>query len=169
MVLVTAFTPFGDFTENMSMKVLELLPDSVDKLVVPTSYEAAFNELKKYIDVNSPSAIVLLGQAPRDKITVERVAINIADSTLTDNDGVVLTDAPIMKGGHAAYFSTLPIKKMIAAADARISDSAGTYVCNSLMYKALSYVEVPCGFVHIPQSGDPCYFAAELMKMVNCI
>ena len=169
MVLVTAFTPFGGFSENMSMKVLELLPGTVNKLVVPTSYEGAFNELKKYIDANSPSAIVLLGQAPRDKINVERVAINVADAALPDNDGVVLTDAPLIEGGPAAYFSTLPIKKMIAAADARISDSAGTYVCNSLMYKALNYVSVPCGFVHIPQSGDPRYFAAELMKMVNCI
>lgn len=169
MVLVTAFTPFGDYSENMSMKVLELLPDSVDKLVVPTSYDGSFKELKKYIDAHSPSAIVLLGQAQRDRITVERVAINIADATLPDNNGVVLTDAPLIEGGPAAYFSTLPIKKMIAAADSRISDSAGTYVCNSLMYRALSYADVPCGFVHIPQSGDPRYFAAELMKMVNCI
>lgn len=168
MVLVTAFTPFGGESENMSMKVLSLLPDTVDKLVVPTSYEGGFAALRSYLDAHEPAAVILLGQASRPRLSVERVAINVADARLPDNDGVVLTDAPLEEGGPAACFSTLPIKKMAAAADACISDSAGTYVCNCLMYKALRRLDgrIPCGFVHVPKDGDEAYFAAEIVKMI---
>ncbi len=172
-ILVTAFTPFGSFSENNSAKTMELLPDEgIKKLLLPTSYERSFSELKKQLETSPAAAVVMLGQAPRDKITVERVAINVADCSMADNDGAVLTDSPLVEGGDAAYFSTLPIKEMLKAADCRISNTAGTYVCNALFYKTAHYLHgsgIPCGFIHIPQEGSPLEYAAELVKMLRVI
>lgn len=173
-ILITAFTPFGDFSENKSAEVMNRLPENegIKKLLLPTSYGRSASEMIAYISENPVKAVVMLGQAPRNKITVERVAINTGDCSMPDNDGVILTGVPLEKTGPAAYFSTLPIKKMLAAADCQISNTAGTYVCNSLMYRTLHWLDgskIPCGFVHIPQDGDAGYYAAELMKMVRCI
>ncbi len=173
-VLITAFTPFGEFKRNMSAEVLELLPEdgNIKKLLLPTSYGGSIEKLRQYLAENPVSAVILTGQAPRGKITVERVAINVGDCSLPDNDGVVMDDAPLDCGGPAAIFSTLPIKKMALAADGSVSNSAGTYVCNSLMYKALRLLDgsgVPCGFVHLPQDGNAAELSDKLMKMVECI
>lgn len=171
-ILVTAFTPFGGFTENMSAKVMELLPQSVKKLLLPTSYRRSFEELKKYLEENKVDAVVLLGQAPRERLTVERVAINVGDCSLADNDGVILANVPLVEGGENAYFATLPLHKITEAADCTISNTAGTYVCNSLMYKTLHYLKntkIPCGFLHIPQNTDPAACACELNKILNVL
>lgn len=172
-ILVTAFEPFGGFSENMSAKVLELLPcDGIKKLLLPTSYRRSAGELIKYLSGNPVRAVVLLGQAPRGELNLERVAINLADASLPDNDGVTLTDEALEPDGPAAYFSTLPLKKMLSLAECRISNTAGTYVCNSLMYRALHMLDgtdIPCGFIHIPQEGDPAYFAAGLNKLLACL
>lgn len=171
-ILITAFTPFGGFTENMSAKVMELLPSRFHKLLLPTSYERSFAELKKYLEEKKIDAVVLLGQAPRERLTVERVAINIADCTLADNDGVILEDEKLVKDGENAYFSTLPLKRMVSAAECQISNTAGTYVCNSLMYKALHYLKdtkILCGFIHIPQNTDPSVCADNLTKILGVI
>ncbi len=171
-ILVTAFTPFGNFTENKSAEVLSLLSGKYQTLLLPTSYERSFRLLKEYIEKYPVWAVALLVQAPREKITVERVAINIADCSLADNDGTVLTDTPLVPDAPAAYFSTLPIKAMLRAADCAVSNTAGVYVCNALMYKALHFFAgsgVLCGFVHIPQSGDAHILAAELQKILAAV
>ncbi len=172
-ILVTAFDSFGGFGENSSENTMKLLADKrIKKLLLPTSYERSFSMLKAQLERLPASAVVMLGQAPRDKITLERVAINVADCSMADNDGVVLTDSPLIEGGDAAYFSTLPIKEMLKAADCRISNTAGTYVCNALFYKTARYLYksgVPCGFIHIPREGSPRYFAAELNKMLSVL
>ena len=173
-ILVTAFTPFGGMEKNMSSMVLDCLPDEIGymrlhKLLIPTSYERAFGELQHYLDENQVDAVVLTGQAARKKMTVERIAINIGDEKLADNDGVVYTDRVLVPDGPAAYFSTLPIKAMCAAADCAVSNSAGTYACNCVMYKAIHYLsgsDIPCGFIHIPKSGSAEKWAEELVKML---
>ncbi len=173
-ILVTAFTPFGGRQTNNSAEALSFLgaEKGISTLLLPTSYERSIAELKKYLSENSVRALVLLGEADRDRLTVERVAINVADCSLPDNDGVVMEDAPLEYNAPAAYFSTLPLKKMLAAADCRISNSAGTYVCNSLMYRALRLVEkenIPCGFIHVPINADAALCAAELIKMLSVL
>ena len=105
--------------------------------------------------------MVCLGQAGgRTEVTPERVAINLMDGRIPDNDGFQPADIPIVPDGPAAYFSTLPIRAMVKAMEssgvpARISNTAGTYVCNDLMYRVLHWAErnrpgLPCGFIHVP-------------------
>ncbi len=160
----------------MSERVLKLLPDcaggkKLRTLLLPTSYNGSIQALKEYLEKNSVDAVVLTGQAPREGLTVERLAVNVGDCSLADNDGVVLGGDILEKDGPAAYFSTLPIKEMCSAGGGKISNTAGTYVCNSLMYRALHFIgdRVPCGFVHIPQSGDPSFWAEGIVKMLSVI
>ncbi len=176
-ILVTAFTPFGGMEKNMSSAVMNCLPDEIGdirlhKLLIPTSYDRGFEELHHYLNEHRVDAVVLTGQAGRPGITVERVAVNVGDASIADNDGIVYTDRTLVPDGPAAYFSTLPIKRMCAAADCSVSNSAGTYACNCVMYKALNFLDgtgIPCGFVHIPASGSAEGWAEELVKMIKCL
>ena len=176
-VLVTAFTPFGGMEKNMSSSVMNQLPDEIgdiklQKLLIPTSYERGFEELRRYLNEHAADAVILTGQAGRSGITVERVAINVGDGEIADNDGVVYTDRTLVPGGPAAYFATVPIRKMCAAGGGAVSNSAGTYACNCVMYKALHYLDgsgVMCGFIHVPQTGSPSGWAEELVKMIGVL
>ena len=108
-----------------------------------------------------PCAVILVGEAGgRKHITPERVAINVDDARIPDNNGRQPVDRPIVEGAREAYFSTLPVRKIIAAIEAvgvpaQISNSAGTYVCNHVMYRLLheaNTAEEPflTGFIHVP-------------------
>ena len=109
-----------------------------------------------------PNAVITIGQAGgRPDITVERVGINIDDFRIPDNKGNQPIDEPVVTGGPVAYWATLPIKKMVANVKAQgipasVSNSAGTYVCNHLLYGLLHYLTtqgktaIPAGFIHIP-------------------
>ncbi len=164
-VLVTGFDSFGGEGVNPSETVLSLLPDavgsvSVHKVVLPTSYNRAPEALRRAFEDVGPSAVIMLGQAGgRRGVTPERVAINCMDGTIPDNDGVIMKDTPISEGGEAAYFSTLPIRRITEAVAAlgipsSISNTAGTFVCNRVMYEALRLTggdpRIPAGFIHIP-------------------
>ena len=165
-ILITAFEPFGGEARNASAEILEALPGRIGpaeirKLIVPTAFERCSPPAEREILSFSPDAVVCLGQAGgRDAITVERVAINVMDARIPDNDAFAPIDRPIDPDGPAAYFSTLPIRAMAAAVQAasvpaRISDSAGTFVCNCLMYSLLRFTaermpSVLCGFIHVP-------------------
>lgn len=164
-LLITAFDAFGGEDVNPSERVLSLLPDmigsvSIHKVVLPTSYNRAPAALRRAFDSISPSAVIMLGQAGgRRGVTPERIAINCMDGTIPDNDGVIMKDATIVEGGKAAYFSTLPIRKITEAVTAlgipsSISNTAGTFVCNRVMYEALCItggsLSIPAGFIHIP-------------------
>lgn len=165
-LLVTAFDAFGGDTLNISQELLSALPDRLDgaellRLVVPTVFGTAAERTLEAAERFQPDVLVCLGQAAgRRAITPERVAVNLMDASLPDNAGFQPVDEPIVPGGPAAYFSTLPVKAMAAAVreqgiPAEISNTAGTFVCNSLMYAVLHRYRGPepavrCGFMHLP-------------------
>lgn len=166
-ILVTCFEPFGISPTNASQEASAGLPAVIDgaeivRVTLPVSFHRASEESIKAIQCSRPDAIVCLGQAgTRDAITPERVAINIMDTRNSDNDGFQPVDKSIVADGPAAYFSTLPVKAMVTAMteegiSAKISNSAGTYVCNALMYRVLDYVKdtaIPAGFIHVPKTS----------------
>ena len=161
-ILVTAFAPFGGDARNASQEVLIALPETLggvrlEKRLLPVSFCGATVIALGAASSLRPEAMVCLGQAGgRDAVTPERVALNLMDAAISDNDGFQPVDEPIFPDGPAAYFSTLPVKAMVEAMQrlavpARLSDTAGTYVCNCLMYAMLHRMrEPPCGFIHVP-------------------
>lgn len=166
VILVTAFLPFGGERVNPAAEAVALLPKEIggcriETLLLPVTYEGCFPPVAAATAELSPAAVVCIGQAGgRDAITPERIAINLDDAAAPDNAGVTRTDAPIENGAPAATFSTLPVKAMCAAiaeagVPARVSYSAGAYVCNHLFYclmRHLSETKSACmgGFVHVP-------------------
>lgn len=165
-ILLTAFDAFGDDTLNSSSEALDALwlpqeTASLVKLKLPTVFGKAARLLTDAIDEHKPDAVLCIGQAAgRAAVTIERVAINIMDARIADNEGFKPVDVPIEADGPAAYFATVPIKAMVkaicgAGIAAEISNTAGTYVCNSLLYGALHYISVNslpvrAGFIHVP-------------------
>lgn len=165
-ILLTSFAPFGGDARNASQEVMNALPDriggaKIEKLCLPVAFGRAGELAAAQAELLRPDAVVCLGQAGgRAAITPERVAINVMDASMPDNDGAQPVDEPVIPGGPAAYFSTLPIREMAAAmraagAPAQISNTAGTYVCNSVMYAVLHWMHtrrpgLPCGFIHLP-------------------
>ena len=169
-ILITAFDPFGGSETNASLELLRALPERLGstelvKLVLPTAFRRAAALAVRTAEEVRPDAIVCLGPAAgRTAVTPERVGINCMDASIPDNDGNQPSDEPILPLGPAAYFSTLPIKGMTAAireagVPAAVSNTAGTFVCNSLLYELRHYAEtrcpqVPCGFLHVPLPED---------------
>lgn len=165
-ILITAFEPFQQESVNATMEALALLPDSAGghtliKRILPVEFGTAIDRIKALVDDLSPDAVICMGQATgRSDVTPERVAINVSDARIPDNAGNQPKDASIREDGPAAYFSTLPVREMIAAMEengvpASLSNTAGTFVCNNLMYGLLDHLSVtgrhiPAGFIHIP-------------------
>jgi len=156
-ILVTAFEPFGGDALNASQEILNALPATLggvrlEKRLLPVTFFSASVFAVEAAAALCPDAIVCLGQAGgRDAVTV-----NHMDAKIPDNDGFQPVDQPVIPNAPAAYFSTLPVKAMVEAMQrvgvpARLSDSAGTYVCNALMYAMLHQAkDIPCGFIHVP-------------------
>lgn len=169
-ILVTAFKPFQQEHINATMQALALLPDRIGGAdicmhILPVVFRRAAEELCALVDEIRPDAVVCLGQASgRADITPERVAINVMDARIADNAGNQPEDAPICPDGPAAYFSTLPIKAMVqamkeAGVPASLSNTAGTFVCNDLMYSLLDHLArtgnlIPAGFIHVPATPE---------------
>lgn len=164
--LITGFEPFGGEVVNPSFEAVKLIPDSIDnvqivKASIPTVFRKSIEILDKLIREEKPNVVICVGQAGgRAEITIERVAINIDDANNPDNEGNTPKDEVIFEDGENAYFSNLPIKKMVeeirnCKIPASISNSAGTYVCNHLMYGLLylinkKYKNIKGGFIHVP-------------------
>mgnify|MGYP003122103232 CR=1 FL=1 len=152
-VLVTGFEPFAGADINPSGELARRLgelghPDChLVADVLPVSFAHAPQQLAAALDAHRPDILIMLGLAEnRHAITPERVAINLADARIPDNDGAQPTDAPLEPHGPAARFTTLPVKHIAYAIDAagipaEVSLSAGSYVCNALMYAALGMAE----------------------------
>ncbi|MFA4661911.1 pyroglutamyl-peptidase I [Pyrococcus kukulkanii] len=169
-VLVTGFEPFGNEKINPSWEAVKLLPDEIEgatvvKKLLPVTFNGVRRILPELILKEKPDVVISTGLAGgRPTITVERVAINIMDSTMPDNEGYKPEDEPIFEDAPTAYFSTLPIKKIVKALrengiPALVSNTAGTYVCNTAMFTALHTIakhglNAKAGFIHVPYSHE---------------
>ncbi len=162
-ILMTAFDPFGGSALNPAEQALSLVcpPDGIElkKLTVPTVFGLSTKAVLEAMDQFSPDYVICVGlAASRNALTPERVAINIRDARIADNAGNAPVDEKIAEDGDAAYFSTLPIKKIVEKMRERgvpsaVSNTAGTFVCNDLMYGVLHSVKgksIRAGFIHVP-------------------
>lgn len=165
-ILVTGFDPFGGEKVNPALEAVKSLPSEIHGaeihwVEIPTVFYQSAEVLEAEIERYQPDAVLCIGQAGgRASLTPERVAINQDDARIPDNQGNQPIDTPIRLDGQAAYFSTLPIKAMVQAIKeeglpATVSNTAGTFVCNHLMYQALyladkKFPHMRAGFMHIP-------------------
>lgn len=165
-VLVTGFEPFGGETVNPAQQIVERLPQQVAgaqvvRRIVPCVFGRSIEAVRQAVEQERPDVVICIGQSGgRDAICPERVAINISDARIPDNAGNQPIDEPIFADGQNAYFSTLPIKAITAAVrqagiPCQVSNTAGTYVCNHLMYGLLYHIQrsfpgVRGGFIHVP-------------------
>lgn len=166
-ILLTGFTPFGNSRLNPSQQLVEALPEkgnngeTLIKAILPVDHLQAPKILLDHFYKSQPDAVLMFGLASgRPKICLERVAINLQDFRVPDNAGVTITDEPIIDGGPAAYFSTLPIRAMYSAMQAEgipatLSLSAGAYLCNQVFYTLMHEIvrkqlPIRAGFIHLP-------------------
>ena len=167
-VLLAGFTPFGGETLNPSWQAVRVLDGTtiaghrVAALELPTEFDASLPALWRALREHEPRVAIAVGLAGgREGISLERVAINLIDARIPDNAGAQPVDVPVLRGGAAAFFSTLPIKAALlelqrAGIPAHVSQTAGTYVCNQVFYALMHALRrrrnTRAGFVHIPWS-----------------
>lgn len=164
--LVTGFDPFGGDKVNPSSLAVGRLRRKIGRIevmtaVLPTSYARSAAVLRKAIDKARPDIVLCVGQAGgRTDLCLERVGINVQDARIPDNDKRQPIDVPVVAGGPAAYFATLPIKACVAemrkaGLPAVVSNTAGTFVCNHILYSLMDIIashptRMRGGFLHIP-------------------
>lgn len=167
-ILLTGFTPFGNELLNSSWEAVKLVPEliaetTIIKAELPTVFAKATDVISQLINSERPDIVINVGQAGgRVGLSLERVAINLVDARIPDNEGNQPIDQPIKGDGKSAYFSALPIKEMALAItqsgyQASISNTAGTFVCNQLMYDVhylieKHYPDMKAGFIHVPNN-----------------
>jgi len=192
-VLLTGFEPFDGAAENPSRRAVLALageppPPGTRVLaeILPCRYATAGEALRSVVLRHRPGVLIATGLAGgRAEISVERVAINVDDARIADNDGVRRIDTPVLPDGPAAYFSTLPIKAVAAAiraagVPAQVSQTAGTFLCNHIFYRArhLAATEMPglrAGFLHVPwlpeqateHRGEPSMALASIIAAIR--
>jgi len=159
-ILLTGFEPFGTATSNPSSEIVKQISgDNIVTAILPVAYAQSAERLLSLIEQHKPDVVICLGQAEgRTAITPERVAINLDDARLADNEGVLRNDVRILQDGPNAYFSTLPVNEIVAAIKAQgipaaVSLSAGAFLCNHVFYVAQNKFagsDVRSGFVHVP-------------------
>jgi pyroglutamyl-peptidase len=159
-VLLTGFEPFGTATSNPSGEIIKQISgDNIVTAILPVAYAQSAEKLLALIAEHNPDVVISLGQAEgRTAITPEKVAINLHDARLADNEGVMRNDVKILVDGPDAYFSTLPINEIVDAVKAQgipvsVSLSAGAFLCNHVFYVAqnkFAGTNVRSGFVHVP-------------------
>lgn len=169
-ILLTGYEPFGNHETNPSATVAEFLDGmalggaTVVGRELPVVFDEALPRVRSLIDTHDPVAILSTGLMPERRVlTVERTGINVRDcGDVPDNDDQRPVDQPVVADGPDAYFATLPVKRLVAAAreasvPARVSNTAGTHLCNNILYATRHHVatndlEIPSGFVHVPYS-----------------
>lgn len=188
LVLVTGFDPFGGDPDNPSWQAAARLHGGrvADHLLwaaqLPTRFDTALPRLQALLAEHRPVLVLCLGlAATRRALSIERVAINVQDARIADNAGAQPIDEPVVAGGPAAYFSSLPIKAMRAAIEAdgmaaEVSQTAGTFVCNHVFYGLMhelatvpSYQGMRGGFVHVPPLADQASHGMPLDDMVQAL
>jgi len=189
--LLTGFEPFGGESINPSWEVARALEgERIGEAVVvarqlPCCFGDAAARLRQLLDELQPQWVLALGQAAgRADFSIERIAINIDDARIADNAGAKPVDVPVVEGGPAAFFATLPIKAMVAGLreaglPASISQTAGTFVCNHVFYALMHAMQgragVRGGFMHLPllpeqaarQAGQPSMPLATMIDGVR--
>ena len=190
-VLLTAFDPFGGESVNPAQEAVECVADEicgtqVVKCIVPTVFGRSIDTVYDAIIREKPDIVLCIGQAGgRVGLTVERVAINLNDARIPDNDGKQPHDTKIFEDGENAYFASLPVKEMVEGIKkegipASVSYTAGTFVCNHLMYGVLYKIakEFPGmrgGFMHVPflheqvisRPGTPSLSKEDIVKGIE--
>lgn len=165
-VLVTGFDPFGGESINPAFEAVKMLPDEIAgakvvKVEIPTVFRKCADKVHQEILNEKPDLIICIGQAGgRAGISIEKVAVNLEDGRIPDNEGNQPVDVPVKEDGPAAYFATVPVKAMAAYVEehgipAHVSYTAGTYVCNDVMYHLLYMLDkefpgIRGGFIHVP-------------------
>jgi pyroglutamyl-peptidase len=188
-VLLTGFDPFGGDTINPSWWVAQALHGrrlSGHRVVaaqLPTRFDDSALLLARLLDRYQPRAVLCLGLAGgREALSLERVAINVSDARIPDNAGAQPVDTPVVPGGPAAYFSSLPIKAITQALQAQgiaaqVSQTAGTFVCNHVFYALMHALaqqpglnKTVGGFVHVPwlpEQGQPAMALADMVRGIR--
>ena len=166
-VLITGFDPFGKDTVNPALEAVKqldgIIVDDVEIIAqeVPTVFRESIEVTISAIEKHQPDIVICVGQAGgRTQVTPERIAINVDDARIPDNQQNQPIDEPIDEDGPAAYFTTLPVKRMVlemknACIPAAVSNTAGTFVCNHIFYGLMHYLTnhaptIRGGFIHIP-------------------
>lgn len=188
-VLVTGFTPFGGEQINPSWEAVKRLPEHIGEMTItkreiPTEFDAACAALRAAMDALRPDAVLAVGQyGGANGVRVERVAVNLRDARIADNAGAKPVDEPVVPGAPDAYFATLPTRRIVEKLreediPAQLSYSAGTFVCNNLLFCALhesakKFPVTRCGFVHVPylpeQAKDGNAPSMSLALMVRAL
>ena len=183
-VLLTGFEPFGKASLNPSGEIVKQISgDNIVTAILPVAYAQSAERLLALIAEHNPDVVICLGQAEgRKEVTPERVAINLDDARIADNEGVLRNDVKILADGPDAYFSTLPVKEIVEAikaaeVPAAVSLSAGAFLCNHVFYVAqnkFAGTKVRSGFVHVPlmdeQAGEfPGLPTMPLDQMVTAV
>lgn len=166
-ILITGFEPFGGDVLNPALEAIEHLDGAiiggfeVITHALPVVRKTSIDTLLNYIAKINPDVVIAVGQAGgRSEISIERIAINVDDFRIPDNAGLQPIGEPVIPGGPAAYWSTLPIKAMMnhlnqGGVPALVSNTAGTFVCNHVFYGLMHHLAVEGnirrgGFIHIP-------------------
>lgn len=185
-VLLTGFDAFGGQSLNPSWLAVQalnrrrVLGHTVVAAQLPTVFEASLRELDAQLRLHQPALVICVGQAGGRKVlSLERVAINVNDAPLADNAGAQPVDTPVVHGAPAAYFTSLPIKAMLAAlhqagVGAEVSQTAGTFVCNHVFYGLMRALATDPrlrhtrgGFMHVPwlpEQGTPNMALDEIVR-----
>lgn len=187
-ILVTGFDPFGGEKINPALEAVKGLADTIKgaeikKLEIPTVFNKSAEVVQKAIEEFQPDYVLNIGQAGgRYEISPERVAINVDDARIADNEGNQPIDAPIKEDGDAAYFTQLPVKAMVTAIKnagipGAVSNTAGTFVCNHIMYQVqymihTNFPKIKGGFIHVPyipeqvlsKPGQPAMSLSDMTK-----
>jgi len=183
-LLITGFDPFGGNDVNPSWEAVKLLPEQVGqyqiyKLAIPTIFGAAAEMVLTEAEQLHPDVVISVGLAGgRDAVTPERIAVNIRDARISDNQGFQPSGDRVVPEGPAAYFSTLPVEKMALAIrqvgiPAAVSNTAGTFVCNDVLYTLLHRFDgtpVQVGFIHVPylpEQGTPSLPLEDTVKALT--
>jgi len=183
-ILLTGFEPFGGSQVNPSEQVVKILANhppkgiQISTAILPVNHQAGPKELLRALSDNAPEAIVCLGEAQRrSAISIERIAVNLLDFRIPDNQGVQVVDEPIVADGPAAYFVTLPVRKLmqglkLEGIPAELSLSAGAYLCNQVLYILLDYLHqqnsiIPAGFIHLPALPEQAALAEHVLPSMS--
>lgn len=191
-ILVTGFDPFGGEKVNPAYEAVKLMPDNIAgaeiiKLEIPTVFSKSALAVEAGIEKYNPDVVVNVGQAGgRSCVTIEKVAINLAEARIPDNDGEQPLNVPLKEDGENAYFSQLPVNAIVKnvrehGLPCHVSYTAGTYVCNAVMYNVLymaakKYPKLRAGFIHVPYAceqvvdkpnGTACMSVADIARSLE--